>query len=161
MSSGRRPDHASVILVLAVVLYLIGAVMASCGERARPLEEGEPRVTLKIWPPVAPAPAVIIATVMVGGPEVEELYCLELEVLWGDGMRSWRDFGSRMCEPFPDRTEYRRCYQTSSRGGHEGAHLYREEGTYTIVARLKRGDRTIREISGRVLVGAPGNVEAE
>ena len=102
----------------------------------------KPSITVRATPSMAFSPARIVATAdLRGGSDSDEaLYCPTVEWDWGDGTKSESALD---CEPYePGRSEIRRRYVSD--------HRYQYAGRYTVILRLKRGDRVV--LTGRTSV---------
>ena len=102
-----------------------------------------PRLDLRATPPTSFSPAtVIVVGKLVGGDDVEDLYCPALEWDWGDGSRSMREGD---CPPFDDETQMARLFSVM--------HRYQAAGEFSARLTLRRGGRTVASaaVSIRVL----------
>jgi hypothetical protein len=107
----------------------------------------KPRVTLKTSPTFGFAPLRIVVTAELkgGSNDLEELYCPEVEWVWGDDNRSESE---QDCEPYePGKSEIKRRYVIS--------HTYHIPGTFQVEFYLKQKDK--RVLGGKTTVNVrPG-----
>lgn len=113
-------------------------------------DEKRPSLSLRATPTVsfAPARVTVRADVTGGADDFEEFYCPTLEWEWGDGTES---SASADCDPYAaGASEIRRRYTTQ--------HVYRQEGRFRVVLRLKKGSRVTASANAVVQVrpGLPG-----
>ena len=122
---------------LVVVIAAAGSTGASGSTKAQ-----KPRLDLRATPRVAFSPAYVLLTAeLVGGDEVEEYYCPELEWNWGDGGKSVRESD---CPPFQEGAELVRHFSAE--------HGYRSAGEYHITVTLRRANKPLAMASARVNV---------
>ena len=107
-------------------------------------EDKKPSLSLKANPPVGFAPLRVRVTVdLRGGPDdYAALYCPAVEWQWGDDVVSEN---SSDCEPYQEgKSSIQRHYHAE--------HVYRQQGTYRIIFRLKQKDRVIAVGNGNIQV---------
>jgi hypothetical protein len=132
---------------LAAIVALVGA-----GAGGAPDEKPKkPHLELKAMPRFAFSPVNVMLTAeLVGGGDVEEYHCPELEWDWDDGGKSTHESD---CAPFePGKTTINRRFTAD--------HEYRKAGIYQIKATMRRANRTLASASVKVTVrpgaGEPG-----
>lgn len=132
---------------LSVLLTLAVSLPAFSGSEAK---GKRPRLDLKGLPRMAFAPVNAFFTAeLVGGDDLEEYYCPELEWDWDDGGKSTTEAD---CAPFEAGMKIERRYTAE--------HEYRRSGTYDIKVTLRRPGRTLAAQAFRLIV-KPGLGEIE
>ena len=133
--------------ILGVLLTLAVSVPALAQPEAKPKR---PRLDLKITPRTgfAPVSAFVVAE-LVGGDEVEEYYCPEIEWEWDDGGKSTTESD---CSPFEPGMKIERRFTNE--------HEYRLSGAYNIKVTLRRAGRNLVSQSLRLDV-KPGIREVQ
>lgn len=128
-------------LALAVVTLLQAVpAAAQADEKPRPKR---PTLNVRATPRMAFSPVTVFVTAeLVGGDDVEEYYCPEVEWQWGDGGKSVQESD---CPPFEAGV---------SRIGRRftGEHRFRRPGYYSVTVALRRADRIIARADVKVTV---------
>ncbi len=120
----------------AVVESLLILALAApvAGNETKPKK---PRLDLRATPRLGLAPAHILATAeLVGGDDVEDLYCPLLEWDWDDGARSIHESD---CPPFEPGTGLDRHFTAE--------HVYNRSGEYSVRVTLRRASRLVAAAS--------------
>ena len=105
-----------------------------------------PSVTLQATPRVAEAPArIAFSAVLSGGEDSEELYCPDVEWIWGDGTHSVRE-GS--CPPYKAGEAVQRELTTE--------HAYAKPARPRVAVVLRKGKRTLGRAEARVIIARKG-----
>ncbi len=114
------------------LVVLSGAAVLLSGT-ARSADVEEPRLTLRTAKRIAfsPVEAFFVAE-LVGGDDVEELYCPELVWDWGDGSRS---ISQSDCPPFGEGAELQRFFTAR--------HVYRFSGDHRVRLTLRKAGRPV------------------
>jgi hypothetical protein len=93
----------------------------------------KPKLELRLAPSMAIAPVEVTVFIdLRGGDDLEEFYCPEIDVDWGDGSRSVQESD---CAPFGPGAVVTRHFSVS--------HPYRQGGLYRVRVRLRRAGKTI------------------
>jgi hypothetical protein len=111
-------------------------------------QDRRPRLTLKVQPPVAIAPARILLTAeLVGGAnDFEEYYCPGVQWEWGDDTKSE---STSDCPPFEaGKSEIRRRFTVE--------HVFRRGGAYKVFFRLKRRDKIVASATTTIQIRPGG-----
>jgi len=135
----RLPFARRMLMTLAVAVAVGVAVYAQ-----KPGEDKKPSLSLKATPVTGFAPLRVRLTVDVkGGPnDFPDYYCPSVDWEWGDDLHSGN---SEDCSPYEaGKSEIKRRYATE--------HVFRYEGTYRVVLRLKQKDRVVAMTSTTVEV---------
>jgi hypothetical protein len=126
-----RSTRANCVLpMLALVLALGVAVYAQKGG-----EDKKPSLSLKATPVAGFAPLRVRVNVDVrgGANDFADYYCPSVEWEWGDDLRSGN---SEDCLPYESgKSEIKRRYTAE--------HVFRNEGSYRLILRLKQKDRVV------------------
>jgi len=125
------------------VFVVLGAVSGgSAGDEAK---LKKPRLDLRATPRMAFSPVTIMLRVdLVGGDDVEEYHCPQIEWDWDDGGKSVHEAD---CPPFePGVTKIERHFTAE--------HEYRKAGIYNIKATMRRSGRTLAAATAKVTVRA-------
>lgn len=102
----------------------------------------KPHLELKVTPRMGFSPVtVFLAAELVGGDDVEEYHCPEVEWDWGDGGKSSHEGD---CSPFEAGTRIQRRFTAE--------HLYERSGVYSISVSLRRVGKTLAKNTARVTV---------
>ena len=103
----------------------------------------KPHLELRASPRFAFSPVNIFLTAeLVGGVDVEEYHCPEVEWDWDDGGKSMHEAD---CAPFdPGKTTIERRFTAD--------HEYRKAGVYQIKATMRRANRTLATATVKVTV---------
>ena len=125
---------------LAAVLVLVGAGGTGAAPDEKPKK---PHLELRASPRFAFSPANIMLTAeLVGGGDVEDYHCPEVEWDWDDGGKSTHESD---CAPFePGKTSINRRFTAD--------HEYRKAGIYVVKATMRRANRTLASASVKVTV---------
>lgn len=93
----------------------------------------KPRFDVRVTPRMAFSPVnVLVVAELVGGDDVEELYCPEIEWEWGDGGKSVQESD---CPPYEPGAKLERRFTSE--------HEYRVSGSYPIKVTLRRDGRSL------------------
>ena len=124
-------------LAAAFAVVFVGASGAS-EEKPK-----KPHLELKASPRIAFSPVNVFLTAeLVGGADVEEYHCPELEWDWDDGGKSTHESD---CAPFEaGKTTIQRRFTVD--------HEYRKAGVYSIKATMRRANRTLASATVKVTV---------
>jgi len=90
------------------------------------------------FPPVE----VVVIAELVGGEDVEELYCPGLEWDWGDGTKSYRESD---CAPFEAGAKLARFFSAR--------HVYGIAGSYRVRVRMLRAEKDVARASTSLQIG--------
>jgi hypothetical protein len=125
---------------MAAILALAVAGLAVAESKPK-----KPRLDLRATPRMAFSPVNVFVTAeLMGGDDVEELHCPELEWDWDDGGKSTAESD---CTPFePGVTKIERRFTAE--------HTYRRAGVYNLSVTMRRSNRTLAKASARVTVRA-------
>jgi hypothetical protein len=134
---GRIGAASSFALAVSFALVSVAAGRAS-EEKPK-----KPHLELKASPRFAFSPVNVSLTAeLVGGADVEEYHCPELEWDWDDGGKSMHEAD---CAPFEaGKTTIQRRFTVD--------HEYRKAGVYQIKATMRRANRTLASATVRVTV---------
>src|SRR5919106_1606152 len=135
MTDVRR---ATCTLVAALAVCLTTVLH---GQQAEPKK---PSLSLKATPPVGFTPLRVVVTVDVkdGSDDYADFYCAGVEWDWGDGTISE---SSSDCEPYePGKSTIRRRFTAE--------HVYRGQGGYKVIFKLKQKDKVVGTTSVTVQV---------
>jgi hypothetical protein len=124
---------------LAAVIALAVAGTSGAGD-AKPKK---PRLELRATPRMAFSPVSVLLTAeLIGGDDVEEYHCPEVEWDWDDGGKSVNEGD---CEPFETgKTVIERRFTAD--------HEYHKAGIYQIKATMRRNNRTLSIATVKVTV---------
>jgi hypothetical protein len=104
----------------------------------------KPKLEIRAVPRMAFSPVNVLFTAeLVGGDDIEEYYCPEIEWDWDDGGKSTHEAD---CAPYEPGTPIERRFTAE--------HQYDLAGVYTVKATFKRSDRTFLANTVRVTVRA-------
>jgi hypothetical protein len=135
-----RKPRASVVLLMVVV------ASATRADERKPASPKRPVLTLRATPGSSMPPAnVVLVAELVGGDDVEELYCPEIEWDFDNGRRS---SSQEDCEPFSHGTRLERRFLVRQR--------YASPGDYLVTVTLRRADRVVAQAAATVQVVSPG-----
>ena len=126
----HSPFARRTLVALTAVLALGVAVYAQ-----KSSEDKKPSLSLKATPVTGFAPLRVRLTVDVkgGANDNQDYYCPSVEWEWGDDLNSGN---SEDCGPFESgKSEIKRRYSAE--------HVFRYEGSYRIILRLKQKDRVV------------------
>ena len=125
-------------LAAVLVLVVAGGTGAAPDEKPK-----KPHLELRASPRFAFSPVNVMLTAeLVGGGDVEEYHCPELEWDWDDGGKSTHESD---CAPFePGKTTINRRFTAD--------HAYRKAGIYRIKATMRRANRTLASATVKVTV---------
>jgi hypothetical protein len=128
-------------------LSLALALPAGAGDLA-PQERPRPRLDIAASPRVAISPTNVSFTAkLVGGDELEDFHCPEVEWDWSDGARSTR---LSDCDPYQPGDTIVRVFSAH--------HRYRRAGQYSVKVSLRRASRVVAAATVTIDVreGLPG-----
>lgn len=127
---------------LAVASIVAAALAASPLADAAPKPK-RPKLDLRATPRMSFSPAHILLTAeLMGGDDVEDYHCPEIEWDWDDGGKSVQESD---CTPFePGVTKIERRFTAE--------HDYRLAGVYTVKVTMRREEKPIATASVRVTV---------
>ncbi len=125
------------------VLSLVFAVAAAGPALADGVKAKKPHLDLRASPRMSFSPAHILLTAeWMGGDDVEEYHCPEVEWEWDDGGKSVNESD---CKPFEAGvTKIQRRFTAE--------HDYRKAGIYTVKVTMRRTGKTLASTSVRVTV---------
>ena len=131
----RRPGWG---MVLALALAAsVGGTDKNTASKPK-----KPHLELRLTPRMALSPVTVHFTAeIVGGDELEEWYCPEIEWEWDDGGRSVQ---ASDCPPFAADSKIERRYTAS--------HDYARAGNYQPKVTLRHNSQTLASTSGRITV---------
>jgi hypothetical protein len=125
---------------LAAVVALAVAGTTGAGDE----KPKKPHLELRASPRMAFSPVNVLLTAeLIGGDDVEEYHCPELEWDWDDGGKSTHEAD---CAPYEAGTQIERRFTAQ--------HQYDKAGVYTVKATFKRTGRTFLANNVRVTVRA-------
>jgi hypothetical protein len=125
---------------LALALALAAAPVGSADDKEK---LKKPRLDLRATPRFAFSPVTVFLTAeLMGGDNVEDLYCPELEWDWDDGGKSVHEAD---CPPWEaGKTEIQRRFTAE--------HTYPRSGAYNVSVTMRRSNKSIAKASVRVQV---------
>lgn len=127
---------------IPIVALLLIAVFAPTGLAQDATGPPRPRLAVRAAPSMAFPPVEVRVTAqIVGGRDLEDFHCPQVEWNWGDGDRSVREAD---CEPYQPGAEIERHFTAR--------HVYRREGVYDVKVSILRATRPIARASARVNV---------
>jgi hypothetical protein len=138
MYSRSGVTQALVLAFGAIILVPSNALYA--GEQGNK----KPSLSLKATPAISFAPAriIIVAEVKGGANDFEDFYCPSVDWDWGDETNSVADTD---CEPYQQgKSEIRRRYTVE--------HRYKNEGSYKITLKLKKGAKVVASANAQIQV---------
>jgi len=122
---------------------LFVVAMAAPGWTGEAKADRRPRLELRTTRTLALPPVRVVAIAeLVGGEDLEELYCPGLEWDWGDGTKSYRESD---CAPFEPGVRLARLFSAR--------HVYGVAGSYRVTVRLRRADKDVARAAASVRVG--------
>lgn len=125
-------------VALAVLLAGSGAVLAAKEES----KGKRPKLDLRANPRMAFSPVNVFFTAeLMGGDDLEEFNCPEIEWEWDDGGKSVQESD---CAPWTEGTKIERRFTAD--------HDYQKAGVYNIKATFRRTNRTLAQATVRVTV---------
>jgi hypothetical protein len=126
----------------AVLAAAVLVLPASAKDQAQPQKGKKPRLELRLTPRMAMSPVTVHFTAeLVGGDELEDWYCPEIEWEWDDGGRSVQESD---CAPFSPETKIDRRYSAD--------HDYPRAGNYQIKVILKHNSQILAASTQRLTV---------
>jgi hypothetical protein len=136
--------------MLTVVLALAFCGAGGLAGWAKEAKPKKPKLEIRAVPRMGMAPVeVLLLLDLRGGDDLEEFYCPEVEVNWGDGGKSVQ---APDCPPFESSTKITRHFSIS--------HEFRGGGEFDIRVKLVRTERTIAGAQERVSIRPPlGGIE--
>ena len=127
---------------LVAGLILVIAFAGSTGAESGRLRK--PRLDLRATPRMAFSPVNVFFTAeFMGGDDLEEYHCPEIEWDWDDGGKSVQESD---CQPYTPGTKIERRFSND--------HNYGKAGVYTVKATFRKVDRTFAQATVRVTVRA-------
>lgn len=129
-------------------LSLMALALPSVAGDLTPRERPRPRLDIAAMPRVAISPTNVAVTAkIVGGSELEDFHCPEVEWNWSDGERSVR---LSDCDPYQPGADIVRVFSAT--------HRYRRAGQYVVTIRLRRASRVLAAatVTIEVMPGLPG-----
>jgi hypothetical protein len=103
---------------------------------------GKPKLDLRVSPRFAFSPVTVLLTAnLVGGTQIAEYNCPELEWNWDDGAKSAHESD---CEPLGPDGDIQRRYTAS--------HEFRRAGTYNVTLTMRKGDKALAVQTVKVTV---------
>ena len=133
-----EPRRAFCTLAAALAICLPAALS---GQKA---EAKKPSLSLKATPPVGFTPLRVVVAVDVkdGDDDYADFYCAGVEWDWGDGTISEN---SSDCDPYePGKSTIRRRFTAD--------HIYRQQGQFKVVFKLKQKTKQVAAVSTNVQV---------
>ena len=133
-----------VCTIVAVAVTLVAVALPICAQEQR--EDRKPSLSLKATPPLGFSPLRVRVAVDVRGGDNDyaDFYCAATEWDWGDGTVSEM---SSDCDPYE-------AGKSSIRRRYSAEHVYRQQGGYKMVFRLKQKSRTVASANATVQVRA-------
>ena len=141
---GRRPLWAAAAAVCLSLLVHHAPVAAQ--KLTKDQETRRPKLTLRIQPSVATAPARVTFTAELtgGADDFEQYYCPTIAWEWGDDTTSEN---TSDCEPYEaGRSQVKRRYTTQ--------HQFRRAGSYKVYFQVKQKDRIVGSATSTLQVQA-------
>jgi len=129
-------------------LSLMALALPSLAGDLTPQERPRPRLGIAAMPRVAISPTNVAFTArLVGGAELEDFHCPEVEWNWSDGTRSVR---LSDCDPYEPGADIVRVFSAT--------HRYRDAGQYAVTISLRRASRVVAAATVTIEVrpGLPG-----
>jgi hypothetical protein len=125
---------------LGVLLVAAALAAPAAGSESKPKK---PRLDLRALPRMAFSPVNVFLTAeLMGGDDVEELYCPELEWDWDDGGKSVQESD---CPPFEAGvTKLERRFTAE--------HEYRKAGIYNVKVTMKKTNRSLAQSTVKITV---------
>ena len=132
-------------VALAAALLLSGASFGAAKEQKDEPGKGKrPKLDLRANPRMAFSPVNVFFTAeFMGGDDIEEFHCPEIEWDWDDEGKSVQESD---CDPWTEGTKIERRFSND--------HDYRKAGTYNVKATFRRSGRTLAQATVRVTVRA-------
>jgi len=131
-----------------VTLSMMALALPSGAGDLAPHERARPRLDIAAMPRVAISPTNVAFTArLVGGGELEDYHCPEVEWNWSDGARSVR---LSDCDPYQPGDDVMRVFSAT--------HRYRDAGQYVVTISLRRASRLVAAATVTIEVkeGLPG-----
>jgi len=140
-----NPIKAGTAFATALALAAAAPAAAAQEETPERTEKAKkPKLEMRATPRMAFSPVSVLFTAeLVGGDDVEEFYCPEIEWDWDDGGKSTHEAD---CAPYEAGTQIERRFTAQ--------HQYDKAGVYTVKATFKRTGRTFLANNVRVTVRA-------
>jgi hypothetical protein len=124
---------------LAVLSVL---AVGAAGLRGAESKPKKPRLEVRAIPRMAFSPVTVMLTAeLIGGDDVEEYHCPEIEWDWDDGGKSTREGD---CPPFEAGTQIQRRFTDE--------HRYLRQGSYNIKVTMRRANHTFAVSTVKVTV---------
>jgi hypothetical protein len=119
---------------------IIVAALATAGTAAE--KTRKPRLDLRAAPRMAFSPVNVLLTAeLMGGDDVDEYYCPEIEWNWDDGGKSVHEAD---CAPLEAGGTFERRFTAN--------HAYRRAGTYNVKITMRKANRSIAVATATVTV---------
>jgi hypothetical protein len=120
-------------LVAALALLMPGQQVT--GAQQREGGDRRPSLSLRATPAFGASPLRVRATIEIrgGSDDYQDFYCPAIEWEWGDGATSESEAD---CAPYE-------AGKSTIQRRHSADHVYRGDGTYRLVFRLKQRTRTV------------------
>ena len=122
--------------------------LAAAGLAGHVRASEKPQLDLRALPRIAFSPTDVSFTAkLVGGKELEDFHCPEVEWDWSDGARSVHESD---CSPYQPGEDVVRAFTAR--------HRYRQAGHYTVTVKLRRASRVLAAATTTIDVrpGMPG-----
>ena len=138
-------DLRRAVCTLAAVAVTLVAVALPLGAQEQ-REDRKPSLSLKATPPLgfSPLRVRVVVDVRGGGNDYADFYCAATEWDWGDGTISEM---SSDCDPYE-------AGKSSIRRRYTAEHIYRQQGGYKLVFRLKQKTKIVASANATVQVRA-------
>lgn len=125
------------IVTAAAILAIAAGTGSSAEDKGK-----RPRLDLRALPRMAFSPVNIFLTAeLMGGDDVEEYYCPELEWEWGDGGKSVHEAD---CPAYEPGAKIERRFSAE--------HEFRRAGIYNVKVTLRRASRTLAANTVKITV---------
>jgi hypothetical protein len=122
---------------LTVIVIAALATAGTSAEKAR-----KPRLDLRAAPRMAFSPVNVLLTAeLMGGDDVDEYYCPEIEWNWDDGGKSVHESD---CAPLEAGGTFERRFTAN--------HAYRQAGTYNVKITMRKANRPVAVATATVTV---------
>ena len=124
-----------------VIAAALLVAWAGAGQADEPKGK-KPKLDLRANPRMAFSPVNVFFTAeFMGGDDLEEYHCPEIEWDWDDGGKSVQESD---CQPFTPGTKIERRFTAN--------HAYRQAGTYNVKITMRRAERPLAVASATVTV---------
>jgi hypothetical protein len=134
MPARSTAAHRILAGLATTVVLAVSVAAATVQDQADDKDKKRPSVSLKSSPAFGFAPVRMVLTAeLKGGADDEQLYCPEVEWVWGDDTKSEQ---LADCDPYePGKSEIKRRYVVS--------HTFQNAGVYEVQFWLKQRDKRI------------------